>query len=284
MIKLDVTLAFEPGALDTNTITGNVEFWLDKGRTEGMLTPGVAEEHPMLTGVHVKPRAAPVIATERLRAALKTILEGSEINGRWIDQIDHDAIEGGEEGKVPEGYYDDGETEGNEDDDPEGDLPPMPDDVGAEDHDRLLLKDGEWLRPALWEEYDKEDQDNWLGSVVGICEAELAATAIEPQLETPRMLMLSTGHLTLDTAQRINADQRRVCQEPRDEDLPLLFRKGDDGWFIPIIGDVAETLEDRPGCPADLIAIRKLAEANGCTWIMLDRDGPVVDALPSYDW
>jgi len=109
-------------------------------------------------------------------------------------------------------------------------------------------------------------------------EARWAALKPAPGLETPRMLVLSTAHITQHTNDLF---------QMMTDDVPLFFTKdtrgdpGDNaGWIIPIVGD-----EPFPHtCPADLLAIRELAESAGCTWIMLDRDGPVVDGLPSYEW
>jgi hypothetical protein len=88
--------------------------------------------------------------------------------------------------------------------------------------------------------------------------------------EVASMLVLSTAHITEST----NSDF--ACMT---DDIPLFFEKGEYGWFIPIVKGQAWPHT----CPAELLEIRKLAEAKQCSWIMLDRDGPVVD-LPTFDW
>lgn len=100
----------------------------------------------------------------------------------------------------------------------------------------------------------------------------------DPQLETPRMLVLSTSHITAETNTMF-----AFCTD----DVPQFFPKApwgapDDnlGWIIPLV-------EGEPfphTCPGDLLGIHLLAIQHGCTWIMLDRDGPVVASLPTYDW
>ena len=95
-------------------------------------------------------------------------------------------------------------------------------------------------------------------------------------LETPRMLVLSTSHVTRATSS--NFDMQ--C-----DDVPTFYPKtypdGEQvGWIIPI----DPTMPWSHMVSADLVAIRALAELNGCTWIMLDRDGDVIDELPSFDW
>lgn len=91
-------------------------------------------------------------------------------------------------------------------------------------------------------------------------------------LETPRMLVLSTAHVTAETV-------RLFRYHPSS--LPLHFRKGVNyGWFIPLYELDEDDLNSwRP----DLLAIRSLAEANDCTWIMLDRDAEIVPDLPTYE-
>ena len=93
-------------------------------------------------------------------------------------------------------------------------------------------------------------------------------------LETPRMLVLSTAHVTKETALRFQGNWRN--------ELPPFYAKGEYGWIIPLQSD--GNGEERWQYCSDLLMIRRLAEANGCTWVMLDRDADVVDALPSYDW
>lgn len=109
-------------------------------------------------------------------------------------------------------------------------------------------------------------------------EARWAALKPAPGLETPRMLVLSTSHITLET---------NTMFAFSTDDVPQFFPKApwgapDDnlGWIIPLV-------EGEPfphTCPGDLLSIHLLAIQHGCTWIMLDRDGPVVASLPTYDW
>ena len=92
------------------------------------------------------------------------------------------------------------------------------------------------------------------------------------------MLVLSTSHITAETDESF-----RLCTD----DVPAIFypklSPHDDeplGWIIPIETEIewSHIVND------DLVAIRKLAEREGCTWIMLDRDANVIEELPIYDW
>ena len=98
-------------------------------------------------------------------------------------------------------------------------------------------------------------------------------------LETPKMLVLSTSHIRPETDNNF---------ELFTDDVPGTFypkvcggRDGESyGWFIPCGPGIqwSHMVSD------DLVAIRKLAEREGCTWIMLDRDGDTTEELPVYDW
>lgn len=103
-----------------------------------------------------------------------------------------------------------------------------------------------------------------------------------PDRETPRMLVLSTAHITEITAMRLNRKVKGLLTGDERALLPVVYEKGEYGYIMPLIGED----DDRQRWLAftDLSAIRKLAEAAGCTWIMLDQDADTVDGLPVYDW
>jgi hypothetical protein len=87
-------------------------------------------------------------------------------------------------------------------------------------------------------------------------------------LEIAKMLILSTAHVTLETSQRL----------PDGIEGLIAYEKGEYGWLIYVNAPHVVPL------PADLQGVRDLARNHGCEWVMLDRDGDVIDALPSYDW
>lgn len=97
--------------------------------------------------------------------------------------------------------------------------------------------------------------------------------------ETPKMLVISTGHIREETNTNF---------ENHTDSVPGIYyskQNGDAdgeqyGWFIP----VGEEIEWSHMVSADLLAIRNVAEREGCHWIMLDRDGPYIEELPVYDW
>jgi hypothetical protein len=95
-------------------------------------------------------------------------------------------------------------------------------------------------------------------------------------LETPRMLVLSTGHIEYRTSLRLDGK--------RSGRAPLHYKKGEHGWIIPIIPFENGDEEERWAWTPDLQKIRRFAEENGCTWIMLDQAADTIEALPVYDW
>lgn len=79
-------------------------------------------------------------------------------------------------------------------------------------------------------------------------------------LEISKILTLSTAHITEATAKLMEHHCRR-----------------DEYGFFMSTHYVRWPSED-------LVEVLKFARANGCDYVNLDRDGPVVDELPVYDW
>ena len=91
------------------------------------------------------------------------------------------------------------------------------------------------------------------------------------ELEIARMLVLSTAHMSPRTAHHWMPH----CSWS-------VFNKGDYGWFMYVCDDTGITEAD--GVPLEIRSALHVARREGCHWIMWDRDGPVIDELPEYDW
>lgn len=91
----------------------------------------------------------------------------------------------------------------------------------------------------------------------------------EERLEIHKMLVLSTAHITRETAEKLENDAYALSTYPREEY----------GWFIYIPYDW-----DEYELPEDLKACIKLAKNNNCVWLCLDCDGLTTHNLPVYDW
>ena len=95
-------------------------------------------------------------------------------------------------------------------------------------------------------------------------------------MEIYRVLALSTGHVSQETAQLMG--QGAISKV-------IIYNKGDFGWFvhIPDKGMDFKELEDSE-CPADLYRCMKYARDNNCDWLMFDRDVEANEDLPVYNW
>lgn len=102
---------------------------------------------------------------------------------------------------------------------------------------------------------------------------DLVAKAKSPADEIHKMLCLSTAHVSRETADDFENPVGMGT-------LPIFYEKREYGWFVVVSKDV-ETDKDYP---ADIVEVLAYARARGCTWIMLDQDGPVIDGLRTWEW
>lgn len=98
-----------------------------------------------------------------------------------------------------------------------------------------------------------------------------------------KMLVLSTGHITEETANILNEaaeDYPPFCDL---EWRPTFAR--DESWVFyvrPLASNgVPDEAEDTP---PELSRIYALAREQGCEWVMLDCDGERLEALPWHEW
>lgn len=82
-----------------------------------------------------------------------------------------------------------------------------------------------------------------------------------------KMLDASTVHIKSSTAQWL-------------ETHPIImYDKGEYGWFI-----YTQSEELPADTPDDLIDVINYANSLGCSWLMLDRDGDIIDELGYFEW
>jgi hypothetical protein len=91
------------------------------------------------------------------------------------------------------------------------------------------------------------------------------ATMTEGTYEIYRTLTLSTAHIT-------NA----VTQFIENEDIASF--NSEFGYII--YTEYSDDLD----YPEELKRVLELAREKDCAFLRLDRDGPVIEDLPSYDW
>ena len=91
-------------------------------------------------------------------------------------------------------------------------------------------------------------------------------------MEISKLLVLSTAHITENTTRQL--ENTPSCDWPMSGGEYSEY-----GWFM------RSGFEDRPvGLPDDLWKLFVFAKDQGCDYLLLDRDGPVLDELPQYDW
>lgn len=85
-----------------------------------------------------------------------------------------------------------------------------------------------------------------------------------------KMLNISTGHVSKETADLLNGN------------------KLDDVWTIPHeygwIVFVSEYVEKEPVPQADMQQVLVFARKHGCDYIKFDCDASLIDELPKYSW
>lgn len=85
-----------------------------------------------------------------------------------------------------------------------------------------------------------------------------------------KMLVVSTAHLTQETADQLSA-----------ESLPVASYPNEYGGFVYVPTD---PIDREAGLTEDIAAVFKLARALHCEWVKLDRDAPELDGLKIYEW
>lgn len=106
----------------------------------------------------------------------------------------------------------------------------------------------------------------------------VAAAVPEPvsALRIRRDLVISTSHIRPSTADLLD-QWAPMLPEAR----PLGVAEAGYGWFVltdPLDGEALEMV------PPELRAVIDLARAQGCRWLLLDRDADCAEGLETFDW
>jgi len=91
------------------------------------------------------------------------------------------------------------------------------------------------------------------------------------ELEISKMLTCSTAHLSLDTAHALN--------EQQEEGLPISYNF-DYGWLVWAVSRESDSFD--PERHPELTALLDFALFYDCEWVKIDRDGLVIEELPTF--
>jgi hypothetical protein len=95
-------------------------------------------------------------------------------------------------------------------------------------------------------------------------------------LRVGRHLVISTSHILPATADLLDQWAPMI-----PESRPLGVAEAGYGWFV--LTDPLDGLE-REMVPDELWAVIEFARAQGCRWLLLDRDADCVDGLETFEW
>ena len=98
------------------------------------------------------------------------------------------------------------------------------------------------------------------------------------EYEIEKVLVLSTGHITLEDSHRLDLEDR----------ANVIVYAYEYGWYIWVGSN--ETFTDQllgaraEGFSAAFCNLLTLAHSRGCCYLKLDCDGPLREDLPHFDW
>lgn len=90
-----------------------------------------------------------------------------------------------------------------------------------------------------------------------------------------KMLVISTSHIKESTSHWLSGE----IECPRNI---IAYEKSEYGFLILVQDD--EDREDLVNVPSDFQHLYQYARSLGIDWIMLDRDAPKIQEIPSYSW
>jgi hypothetical protein len=91
--------------------------------------------------------------------------------------------------------------------------------------------------------------------------------------EVNKELVLSTSHISSDTAGVLTTHLHVGLAD-------LLINSTEYGWRF--VAHVDECVLVK--LPVELSALLRLATSLGCTYLLLDQDGPIMENLQKFDW
>lgn len=99
--------------------------------------------------------------------------------------------------------------------------------------------------------------------------------------EIHKTLVLSTAHVSVDTLRALGDSMN---DQGTAKSL-VVYSKGEYGWYVQVPEDVKdmETHEELLTYHMELLRLVIMTEIEGCEWLCLDCDGPVVDGILTFE-
>lgn len=162
--------------------------------------------------------------------------------------------------------------------------------VELEDMEANLIPRCSPMTPELWLPMDWAALDSYFPDHLRL-DLDLenqgpAANRLQPdQLEIQRHLMVSSSHLPLSLRRFLDGQVRATLANPRQMLVPSLIVDpiGAFGWRICLDGDLIHNWLSKNSVEEPLSALIRLGLNNGCQWLAIDADGPVLHFLPTYE-
>lgn len=89
------------------------------------------------------------------------------------------------------------------------------------------------------------------------------------EADIAKIMTISTAHIKSDTILRSHNSN------------VIMFSKGMYGWFVYV---PEYNIREYGTYPNELLDVLDYAREEGCTWLLLDLDGPIINELPTYEW
>lgn len=121
----------------------------------------------------------------------------------------------------------------------------------------------------------------------GVLEEPELQTGLQPdELEIQRHLVVSSCHLPFTLRRFLDGQVRASLAAPHlVMRVPTLIVDpiGAFGWRICLDGDLIHNWLSKNSVEEPLSALIRLGLNNGCQWLAIDADGPVLHFLPTYE-
>lgn len=110
-----------------------------------------------------------------------------------------------------------------------------------------------------------------------------AAGILRKGVESPgvcRYLDASTAHMSKIDALNFGSE----CKPSRKSHI-IFDAHGEYGWWVHVSDDPADDIKTLAhGMSRAFIGVIRHARANGCNWVLFDRDADHIPGLPTFNW